>query len=244
VARPPVLTVERLTKRYGARTVVDGVSFELAAGSILALLGPNGAGKTTVLKCMLGLARPQAGRIEICGVDALAHGARARAHVGFVPQRVDQADDATGRELLALIARLRGAPAAAIEQAAERTGASDELDRPLSTLSGGQLQRVVLAQALIGDPPVLVLDEPTVSLDPLAQHEYVGLLGRLREEGKALLLSSHLLSEVERVADEALVLDEGKPVGRWKSEEWRDAGLEALFLGAVGRTPLAPRAAS
>ena len=237
MALAPIVAVYGLVKSYGPLRVVDAVSFELRPGEILALLGPNGAGKTTVLKCLLGLARPNAGRIELGGLDLAGDGARARALLGYVPQRNDLGDELTGRELLAFVSRLRRLTPGDAAHAADQAGAADLLDQPLATLSGGQLQRVILAQALLGNPPLLVLDEPTVSLDPVAQHEYVGLLAKQRDHGKAILLSSHLLSEVERLADRALVLDRGRPVALWAREAWEECGLEQLFLSAVRGVP-------
>jgi ABC-type multidrug transport system ATPase subunit len=237
VAIAPIVSVRGLVKRYGRRLAVDGVSFEVRPGEILALLGPNGAGKTTVLKCLLGLVRPDAGHILLGGLDARRAGGRARVLVGAVPQRTDLGDEVTGRELLDFAARLRRLGPDAIARAAGSAGATHVLGRTLATLSGGELQRVVLAQALLGDPPLLVLDEPTVSLDPLAQYDYVHLLAGLRDSGKAVLLSSHLLSEVERVADRALVLESGRPLALWARADWAGRGLEALFLEALGREP-------
>jgi ABC-type multidrug transport system ATPase subunit len=237
VAHSPIVIVRGLGKCFGRRVAVQDVSFEVARGEILALLGPNGAGKSTVLKCLLGLVRPDAGTMTVNGLDVRRDGCRARAFLGSVPQRTDLGDEVTGRELLSLVARLRGLAPEEVTRAAARTGAEEVLDQSLATVSGGQLQRVVLAQALLGDPPLLVLDEPTVGLDPLAQYDYILLLAHLRSQGKALILSSHLLSEVERVADRALVLERGREVGLWRREEWDERGLEALFLEALGRSP-------
>jgi ABC-type multidrug transport system ATPase subunit len=239
VAPAPIVSVRGLVKRYGPRTVVDGVDFEVRPGEVLALLGPNGAGKTTVLKCLLGLVRPDGGEIWIGGRDARREGARVRSLLGYVPQRTDPADEVTGQELLRLVADLRCLDGAATARAVEQAGAQGLLDRPLGILSGGQLQRVVLAQALLGDPPLVLFDEPTVSLDPVAQHEYMALLRALRDRGKAVLLSSHLLWEVEQVADRALVLDAGRPVALWPASAWRSTGLESLFLETVtGSAPV------
>ncbi len=243
MAHDPLVTFEEVGKSYGPRRALEGLSLELHAGEILALLGPNGAGKTTALKCLLGLVRPDTGRIRVGGLDVRRNGPAARARIGCVPQRTEPGDGTTGRDLLRYVARLRGLGPDEVARAAGDADAGALLEQPMATLSGGQFQRVVLAQALIGDPVVLVLDEPTVSLDPLAQHDYVELLGELRGRGKGILLSSHLLSEVERIADRALVLEAGRPRALWSRDAWAECGLDQLFLGALGRPQGIPGAA-
>ena len=183
MATAPIVTIEGLSKSYGKRLVVDSVDAEVRPGEVLGLLGPNGAGKTTVIKCLLGLVRPDAGTIRIGGVPLHEGGARARALLGYVPQKTDLGDGLTGAELLQLAGRLRLLGPRDIDRAVQRAGADGLLGAPLDTLSGGQMQRVLLAQALLGDPPLLVFDEPTVSLDPLAQHEYIELVQSMRDEG-------------------------------------------------------------
>ena len=234
MAAPALVSVHGLLKRYGDRTVVDDVSFEVRPGEVFALLGPNGAGKTTVLKCLLGLVRPDAGDIVVAGRSWSRGGAGVRALLGYVPQQTDLGDEITGSELLALVAGLRRLGPKDLTRATREAGAEGLLGQPLDTLSGGQRQRVLLAQALLGDPPLLVFDEPTVSLDPVAQHEYIGMVQALRDAGRAVLLCSHLLHEVERVADRALVLDGGTTRALWERSAWQGVGLEALFLEAVG----------
>lgn len=236
MAPASLVTVRDLTKRYGGRTVVDDVSFDVRPGEVLALLGPNGAGKTTVLKCLLGLVRPDAGDITVGGRSWVRGGAAVRALLGYVPQQTDLGDEITGAELLSLVAGLRRLGPKDLTRATREAGAEGLLGQPLDTLSGGQRQRVLLAQALLGDPPLLVFDEPTVSLDPVAQHEYIHMVRSLRDGGRAILLCTHLLHEVERVADRALVLDGGTMRALWERQAWQSVGLETLFLEAVGAT--------
>jgi ABC-type multidrug transport system ATPase subunit len=205
-----MIQVEDLAKRYGTVVAVDGLSFRVEPGETFALIGPNGAGKTTTLKMLLGLARPDRGRIRL-GREALApDDPRARHDVGYVPQRTEFPHARTVAEVLGFFAALRGLPDTAVSQALERVRLTSHANRRARELSGGYLQRLSLGQALLGDPALLVLDEPTASLDPEATWEFRTLVEQLQREGKTILLCSHLLSEVERVADRVLILVEGR----------------------------------
>jgi Cu-processing system ATP-binding protein len=205
-----MIQVEDLAKRYGTVVAVDGLSFHVEPGETFALIGPNGAGKTTTLKMLLGLARPDRGRIRL-GREALApDDPRARHDVGYVPQRTEFPHARTVAEVLGFFADLRGLQATAVSQVLERVRLTAHANRRARELSGGYLQRLSLGQALLGDPALLVLDEPTASLDPEATWEFRALVEQLQREGKTILLCSHLLSEVERVADRVLILVEGR----------------------------------
>ncbi len=205
-----MIRVEALIKRYGVITAVGGLSFEVESGETFALIGPNGAGKTTTLKVILGLVRPDSGRVTIGPLGRPPHDPRARHDIGYVPQRVEFPAGRTVAEVLAFFAALRGLDRAALDRALSRTGLEGHRARRAGELSGGYVQRLSLAQALLGDPALLVLDEPTASLDPEATWEFRSLLEQLQEEGKTILLCSHLLSEVERVADRVLILVGGQ----------------------------------
>jgi Cu-processing system ATP-binding protein len=209
-APPVVIRVERLVKRYGAITAVDDLSFEVHAGETFALIGPNGAGKTTTLKVLLGLTRPTSGRVAVGGRLLPPHDAHARHDLGYVPQRVEFTAGRTVEEVLGFFAELRGLPRTAVGRALERVGLAPHAKRRASELSGGYTQRLSLGQALLGDPSLLVLDEPTASLDPEATWEFRTLVEQLQREGKTVLLSSHLLTEVERIADRVLILVDGR----------------------------------
>jgi len=205
-----MIQVEDLAKRYGTVVAVDGLSFRVERGETFALIGPNGAGKTTTLKMLLGLARPDRGRIRL-GREGLApDDPRARHDVGYVPQRTEFPHARTVAEVLGFFAALRGLPPGAVPRALERVRLTSHAARRARELSGGYLQRLSLGQALLGDPALLVLDEPTASLDPEATWEFRTLVEQLQREGKTILLCSHLLSEVERVADRVLILVEGR----------------------------------
>ena len=205
-----MIRVEGLHKRYGAVTAVDDLSFAVEPGETFAMIGPNGAGKTTTLKILLGLTRPDAGLVEIGPERRPPASAPARAALGYVPQRIEFPPGRTVAQVLRFFADLRGLPASAVERVLERVGLTSHAARRASELSGGYTQRLSLAQALLGDPTLLVLDEPTASLDPEATWEFRTLIEQLRREGRTLLLCSHLLSEVERLADRVLILVRGR----------------------------------
>jgi Cu-processing system ATP-binding protein len=225
-----MVRVERLSKRFGDVLAVDDVSFEVEPGETFAVIGPNGAGKTTTLKILLGLTRPDAGRVAL-GPDALPPAdARARAGLGYVPQRVEFPHGRTVRDVLEFFASLRGAPREAIGRALDRVGLTALATRRASELSGGYTQRLSLAQALLDDPSLLVLDEPTASLDPEATWEFRTLVEQLREEGKTILLCSHLLAEVERIADRVLILVGGRRAALERVSDLRLRQVQATRL--------------
>jgi ABC-type multidrug transport system ATPase subunit len=225
-----MIRVEGLVKRYGAITAVDHLDFEVREGETFALIGPNGAGKTTTLKVLLGLARPDSGTVRI-GPDSLRpDDARARQSLGYVPQRVEFPPARTVAQVLSFFAELRGLNTESVDRALERVGLTAHRDRLASDLSGGYTQRLSLAQALLADPALLVLDEPTASLDPEATWEFRTLIEQLRRERKTVVLSSHLLSEVERIADRVLILNEGRRAALESLTELRERQLQASRL--------------
>ncbi len=223
-----MIRVEGITKRYGAITAVDQLSFEVRAGETFALIGPNGAGKTTTLKCLLGLVRPDSGRIGLGEAGLPPRDPRAREALGYVPQRADFPETRSIGDLLMFFAELRGLGRDAVGRALARVGMGEMGGRRARELSGGYLQRLSLAQALLGEPELLVLDEPTASLDPEATWEFRQLVLGLRQEGRTILLCSHLLSEVERVADRVLIL-----VGGRRAALESTAELRARQVGAT-----------
>jgi ABC-type multidrug transport system ATPase subunit len=225
-----VIRAEGLVKRYGAVTAVDGLSFTVEPGETFALIGPNGAGKTTTLKILLGLTRPDEGRVTIGHPGLPPHDVRARHGLGYVPQRVEFPPARTVAEVLFFFAELRGLARGSVDRALDRVGLTHYATRRASELSGGYSQRLSLAQALLGDPALLVLDEPTASLDPEATWEFRTLLEQLQREGKTVLLSSHLLSEVERVADRVLILLDGRRAALERLADLRERQLQASRL--------------
>jgi ABC-2 type transport system ATP-binding protein len=201
------IAVQGLTRRYGAVMAVDGISFEVKAGEIFGLLGPNGAGKTTTLECILGLSRPDAGHIDICGASA---GRRpAREKIGAVLQATGLQDKISPREAIELF-RSFFPRALAADTLLDRFGLRDKQNAVYDTLSGGQKQRLALALAFVGDPPVFVLDEPTSGLDPQMRREVQDHIRTMKDAGRAVLLATHDMDEAERLCDRLAVIAGGR----------------------------------
>ncbi len=225
-----MIHVEHVTKRYGALTAVSDVSFTLDAGETFAIVGPNGAGKTTTLKMLLGLVQPDAGTIAL-GADKLPpRDPRARRTIGYVPQRADFPPARTVEDVLRFYADVRGLGPDAADRAMHTAGLADYRARRAGELSGGYTQRLALAQALLGDPSVLILDEPTASLDPEATWEFRSLIERLQEHDTTILLCSHLLGEVERIADRVMILVAGRSAAIERLSDLRERQVHATRL--------------
>lgn len=213
----PALSIENARKEYRTfwgerRVAVSDVSFEVPTGTIHGLLGPNGAGKTTTLKMLLGLARPTGGSFGIMGRDANAPG--AKQHLGFLPEQPYFSPQLTAAQTMLLYGRLSGmsgdAVKAGMPDRLERVGLSGRERTALSKFSRGMLQRLGIALSLLGDPSVLVLDEPASGLDPVGQRDVRNLMLDLRSQGTTVLLSSHQLSEVEAICDGVTILNRGR----------------------------------
>ena len=211
-----LLAVNGLRKSYEGREVVAGIDFELAPGECFGLLGPNGAGKTTTLRLVLGLTQPDSGRITLLDQDVATHAREARSRVGVVPQLDNLDPDFTVRENLRVYGRYFGMTRSAVEQRIPELLDYAELttraDARIQTLSGGMKRRLTLARALINDPDLLFLDEPTTGLDPQARHVIWERLRQLMLRGKTLLLTTHFMDEAERLCDRLLVLDHGRKI--------------------------------
>jgi len=225
-----MIRVSGLVKRFGAIRAVDDLSFDVEAGETFAVIGPNGAGKTTMLKSLLGLTRPDAGSVAVGPHHLSPTDPRARHDLGYVPQRVTFPPGRSVEEVLGFFAALRGLDGGAARAALRRVGLESMAARRASELSGGYTQRLSLAQALLGEPALLVLDEPTASLDPEATWEFRSLIEQLRRDGKTILLCSHLLAEVERVADRVLILVEGRRAALERLSELRLRQMHATQL--------------
>jgi len=198
-----------LAKRYGDLAVLDGISAVVPRGQVIGLLGHNGAGKSTLIKLILGLIAPSGGRLEVLGQSPWrAHALRRR--IGYLPESATFYGNLTGRELLDYLARLKQAPRAQIATLLDRVGLAHAADRRIGTYSKGMRQRLGLAQALLGSPDLVLLDEPTTGLDPQATRELYRIVGELRADGRCVLVSSHLLAELEPHIDGALILRQGK----------------------------------
>ncbi|HJZ46517.1 MAG TPA: heme ABC exporter ATP-binding protein CcmA [Roseiflexaceae bacterium] len=200
---------EHIYKRYGDTVAVADLSLAVARGETLALIGPNGAGKTTLIRMMLGLVRSTAGKVWVGGHDVRRDEVAVRRQVGYLPQRAILYGNLTVAENLAFLAQIRDLPPARINETMALLQLKEVADRPARVLSGGMLQRLGLAQTLLADPPILVFDEPTVSLDPPSIAVFKVLLGDLHAAGKTVLLASHILGDVQELAGRVAILDHG-----------------------------------
>jgi ABC-2 type transport system ATP-binding protein len=239
-----MIEVRELTKRYGDRVAVDNVSFTADRGQILGFLGPNGAGKTTTMRVLTGFLPPSSGSARVAGFDVLTQSDEVRRRVGYLPENPPLYLDMTVHAYLTFVARLKGVPrrqvAEARDRVVERTGLREVERRLLAHLSKGYKQRVGLAQALIHEPEVLVLDEPTIGLDPRQIIEIRGLIRELSGE-RTVILSTHILPEVSQTCDKVVIIHEGRVVCEDTRENLtREASLEEVFLRSI----TAERAAS
>ncbi|MDZ7593141.1 MAG: ATP-binding cassette domain-containing protein [Thiobacillus sp.] len=211
-----MLKVRGLTKKYGDTEVVRGLDLHVRRGECFGLLGPNGAGKTTTLRLLLGLIEPDAGSIELAGIAVPQHAREARMKVGVVPQMDNLDPDFSVRENLLAYGRYYGmskaAVAARVPTLLEFAGLASKADAQIAQLSGGMKRRLTLARALVHDPDILFLDEPTTGLDPQARHLIWQGLRRLIADGKTIVLTTHFMEEAERLTDRLAILDHGRLV--------------------------------
>jgi ABC-2 type transport system ATP-binding protein len=203
-----------VTRTYGQKVAVDGLSLTVAAGELLALLGPNGAGKTTTIKMLVGLLRPNSGTVSVGGCDVAARTRDATSMIGYVPEEPYLYDKLSGREFLEFAGEARGLPPATlaerIARESERLDLGAFLDDLIETYSHGMKQRVVFASALLHDPPVLVVDEPMVGLDPRTVRVVKDHLRALAADGRAILMSTHTLSVAEEIAGRIGIVNGGR----------------------------------
>ncbi|MEK6702646.1 MAG: ABC transporter ATP-binding protein [Planctomycetota bacterium] len=204
-----MIAISNLRKRFGRFTALDDISLHVAPGESLALWGANGAGKSTLVRCALGLFRFD-GRISVGGIDVAKDGKAARALIGYVPQELGFYDDLGVAEAITYFARLKGLRRTVPADALARVELTGHDKKRVRELSGGMKQRLALAIALLGDPPVLVLDEVTASLDALGRDEFVGLLKRLGTQGRTMLFASHRPEEISAMATRVIMLTSGR----------------------------------
>jgi ABC-2 type transport system ATP-binding protein len=208
-----MIDVRGLQRRFGPILAVDTVSFTVARGEVLGFLGPNGAGKSTTMKMITGFLAPTAGTAIVCGADIVADPIAAKRRIGYLPEGAPCYPDMSAASFLRFIARIRGFDGdearRRIDLAVERTALHSVLAQPIETLSKGYKRRVGLAQALLHDPEVLILDEPTDGLDPNQKHEVRALINALAAE-KAIVISTHLLEEVDAVCTRAIIIADGR----------------------------------
>ncbi|MGD2101331.1 MAG: ABC transporter ATP-binding protein [Acidimicrobiia bacterium] len=216
-----LIEVEGLVKRYGDRTAVDGVDLNVRPGEIFGLLGPNGAGKTTTILTLLGLTEPTEGRVRVCGLDPARDAVAVKRKAGYLPDTVGFYDNLTARQNLRYTARLNEVDSAEdlIDELIATVGLSAEADLAVGTFSRGMRQRLGVADAILKDPDVVILDEPTASIDPAGVIEILTLISNLaHRDGRAVLLSSHLLNQVQEVCDRVGIFVEGRMVAQGTPE--------------------------
>jgi ABC-2 type transport system ATP-binding protein len=237
----PVIELVELTKDYGDVRALDGIDLEVRQGEVFGFIGPNGAGKSTTIRILLDLIRPTSGRVRVLGQEPRTAGPDLRARLGYLPGELALDEDATARDLLGHMAAVRGGTGRdRIASLADRFLL--DLDRPVRTLSKGNKQKVGLVQALMHRPVLALLDEPTSGLDPLLQREFLELVREERDAGMSVFLSSHVLSEIEGVADRVALVRDGRiaivdDVAALRAEAGQR--LEVVFDGAVPEQALA-----
>ncbi|WP_456284160.1 ABC transporter ATP-binding protein [Microbacterium sp. JZ101] len=220
------IETKALHKRYGQRTALHSLDLRVEPGTVFGLIGPNGAGKTTTLRILLDVIRPSGGEVRVLGEDPQHGGPALRRRIGYVPGELRLDGRTTGRGMLDFYAKVSGpVPDGRIDELADRLGL--DLDRRVRTLSKGNKQKLGLVQAFMHEPELLILDEPTSGLDPLVQRAFLQLVREARDRGQTILLSSHVLSEIQQAADEVAVLSAGRVVAA--------GDVASLRLGAVRR---------
>ncbi len=227
--------VENLRRVFGRLTAVDGLSFDFESGGICGFVGPNGSGKTTTMRIIATTDEPDAGDVRFNGVSAVAYPEKVRGLFGYMPDTLPDNRNITVREYLDFFARAAGLRLndrrRRLDEVEETINLAAMRDKQLHSLSKGMKQRVTLARAVIADPEVLILDEPAAGLDPLARVELRNLLTALRDRGKAILLSSHILSELDDVCDSVVIIEKGRLMRTGKAGEWNAAaGNQTLML--------------
>src|SRR5262245_3367376 len=234
-----MIRVEHLIKTFGEHTAVNDVSFEINSGETFALLGPNGSGKTTTLKCMAGLIEPTQGTTLINGFDMWKNPQQAKGLMSYLPQRVDFPDSLTAREVLEFYCQLRKLSPRRVDETLSGTRFSFNgfTDKPVSKFSGGMVQRLGLAVACLPDAPILLLDEPTVSLDPEGAIRFREFLLSLKREAKTIVFTSHMLADVEQLADRVAILVNGKLVALESIEALREGLMRSSRMRVVLQNP-------
>jgi lipooligosaccharide transport system ATP-binding protein len=225
---PLAIRLRGVTKRFGEITAVDGLDLDVPEGTCVGLLGPNGAGKSTTMKMLTAQAIADAGEIQVLGFEVPADSKQARALCGVVPQLDNLDVELTARQNLAVFARLYRVPRAerraAVDRALAIANLGERADTPVDKLSGGMRRRLLIARGLVHRPRLLLLDEPTVGLDPQIRQELWALIDALRSEGTSILMSTHYIEEAERLADTVAIMDRGRVVAAGRGARGRRVG--------------------
>ncbi len=232
-----MIQVENLRKEFGSKVAVDGVTFSVEKGQVLGFLGPNGAGKSTTMRMVTGYFKPTAGKITVGGIDMLENPEQAKRAIGYLPENAPLYSDMTVASFLGFCAELRGlsgaAKSKAVDRAIEMCFLEGVRNQSVDTLSKGYKHRTCLAQSIIHDPDVLILDEPTDGLDPNQKHEVRGMIKRMGEN-KVIIFSTHILEEVEAACSRAIIIDRGKVVANGTPDELRQRGTSAVKVSVHG----------
>lgn len=240
----PAIEIGALSKRYGRTVGIERLDITVRAGEVFGFLGPNGAGKTTTLRCLVGLLRPTDGRVRVLGLDPVADHRRLAPALGYLPGELRLYPELTGAQTLQLLADLQGAATPRRAELCERLGLREEaLRRTVREYSRGMKQKLGLVQAFQHDPELVVLDEPTEGLDPLVQETFFQLLAEAEEAGRTVLLSSHVLPEVQRTCGRVAIIRNGRLVTVESVAALRDARarkVRLVFSDGRGRRPLGP----
>jgi ABC-2 type transport system ATP-binding protein len=210
---PSALAIQNLVKSYGHVQAIRGISFDVQSGEIFGLLGPNGAGKTSTLECIIGLRTPDAGNISVCGLDALRHPRQVKERIGVALQATALPDKISSREALKLFASFYRNPSKP-DDLIQRFSLTEKADAKFETLSGGQRQRLAIALAMINNPDVLFLDEPTAGLDPQSRRELHDVIQHTRAAGKTVVITTHYIEEAQQLCDRLAVIDHGRIIAR------------------------------
>jgi lipooligosaccharide transport system ATP-binding protein len=236
VAAPPAIRLRGVVKRFGPITAVDGLDLDVPEGTCVGLLGPNGAGKSTTMKMLTGQARPDEGELRVLGYALPRDSKQSRAQCGVVPQLDNLDTTLTVEQNLVVFAHLyrlgRGERRPAVERALDLANLRDRRDTRVDKLSGGMRRRLLIARALVHRPRLVLLDEPTVGLDPQVRQELWALIDRLRSEGTSVLMSTHYIEEAERLADTVVIMSHGRAVAEGPPHRLIEehAGLEAVEI--------------
>ncbi|RNL84880.1 ABC transporter ATP-binding protein [Halostreptopolyspora alba] len=226
---PRAITAAGLTKSYGRHHALSGVDLQVQQGEVFGFLGPNGAGKTTTIRVLLDLIRRDGGELNVLGHDPRTDGVRIRRDVGYLPGELPISSRRPARELLTYLGDLRGGvPRSRVDELAERL--SLDVSRPIRGLSKGNKQKVGLVQAFMHQPRLLILDEPTSGLDPLLQQEFLTMVREVRADGRTVFMSSHVLSEVQDVADRAAIIRDGRIVATEDMDALRERASRRVTL--------------
>jgi ABC-2 type transport system ATP-binding protein len=238
------VSIESLTKDFGEVKAVDGLSLSIPRAEVFGLLGPNGSGKTTTMNCLTGLLKPTSGTVRVNGLDVAADATKTRRAMGVSPQETAVYPYLTGRENVRLFGELCDLPKVTldsrVDETIERVGLMDDADRRVSKYSGGMKRRVSIAMALVHDPQIVLLDEPTVGMDPQSRRAIWDFVAELRDRGKTIILTTHYMEEAEELCDRVGIIDHGRLLALGTPADLKSANgarnLEDVFIQLTGRT--------